>query len=128
MENYRVIKILDDYSILINYGFSQGAKYGDDLRIYIPGEEIIDPVTGKNLGRLDKIKEIVTVSMPYENFSVCKKISNKIIDVLNPLSAMFEKSIATQHKLNINESEYDSFTIKSKDPIVVGDIAHLLPK
>ena len=66
--------------------------------------------------------------MPYENFSVCKKISNKIIDVLNPLSAMFEKSIATQHKLNINESEYDSFTIKSKDPIVIGDIAHLLPK
>lgn len=128
MENYRVIKILDDYSILINYGFNQGAKHGDDLRIYIPGEEIIDPVTGKNLGRLDKIKEIVTVSMPYENFSVCKKISNKIIDVLNPLSAMFEKSIATQHKLNINESEYDSFTIKSKDPIVIGDIAHLLPK
>ena len=128
MENYRVIKILDDYSILINYGFNQGAKHGDDLRIYIPGEEIIDPVTGKNLGRLDKIKEIVTVSMPYENFSVCKKISNKIIDVLNPLSAMFEKSIATQHKLNINESEYDSFTIKSKDPIVIGDIAHLRPK
>ncbi len=128
MENYRVIKILDDYSILINYGFNQVAKHGDDLRIYIPGEEIIDPVTGKNLGRLDKIKEIVTVSMPYENFSVCKKISNKIIDVLNPLSAMFEKSITTQHKLNINESEYDSFTIKSKDPIVIGDIAHLLPK
>lgn len=54
---YRVIEILNAYSILINYGFDNGAKENDMVRIISTGPEIKDPETGEVLGTLDFISK-----------------------------------------------------------------------
>lgn len=128
-DRYRVIKIMDSYTILINYGFSKHAQAGDRLRVFIPGEEIIDPVTNRPMGTLDKIKAVVQVITPYEHFSVCQKLSTKIIDILNPLSAALSKTVRTKQKLNtLDENNETVFDNESHDPIIIGDMAILLPE
>ena len=48
MQEYKVIEILDEYNIMINYGFDKGAVQGERLRIISKGEEVIDKETGAN--------------------------------------------------------------------------------
>ena len=55
-EYYRVIEIIDEYSILINYGSLNGASKGDEVRIIAIGPEVIDPISKSSLGTLDKVK------------------------------------------------------------------------
>lgn len=122
MSEYKVIKILDEYSIIIDYGSSHMASIGDKLRIYVPGEEIKNPETDQVLGTLDKIKETVEVSTVYENFSVCNKITERVVNVINPLAALTQQTRKSIQKLNVDEENLNPFEVKSNEPIKVGDL------
>lgn len=71
---YRVIEILDELSILINYGSEDGAEKGEEVRVIAIGPEVIDPETNETLGTLDSIKAELTIETTYKNFSLCKKV------------------------------------------------------
>ena len=77
-EDFKVIKIIDNTSLVINGGSTNGIKVGDTFKIYGKGEKIIDPETKENLGQIDIVKATLIVSAVYEKMCVCESrfISN----------------------------------------------------
>lgn len=68
---YRVVKIVDEYLIVINYGEIHNAKEGDLLEIIQIGEKVFD-IDNTFLGTLDLKKGKVRVLNVYKNMSLCK--------------------------------------------------------
>jgi hypothetical protein len=142
MTNYtkfRVIKIIDDYSVVINGGLSDDVSLNDKIEIYLEGEEIIDPYNNnKPLGTLDFIKETLKVTEVYPDFAVCQKI--KLEKIHNPsalqLSMMHAVSsfanyttgktttVETIEKINVNKSEITGRK-KGDLTIIIGDFARI---
>ena len=52
----KVIKIVDDYSIVINRGSDSGIDLGARFLIFGGGEELLDPDTGESLGMLELVR------------------------------------------------------------------------
>jgi hypothetical protein len=125
MKNYKVIEIIDDKTLLINYGIEHGAKSGDKLRISDIGENIFD-LDQSELGTLDAIKDTVLVDIPYESFSLCRKIKYMEMPILNPLSDLILKSKKIE-SLNIDKTAVTHRSIPDPTPIKVGDKAIVLP-
>ena len=70
--NYRVIKILDDTSLIINAGSEDNIKINDIMEIYGESENIYDPLTNENLGKIEVIKDRLKVSKVYKKMCVCE--------------------------------------------------------
>lgn len=52
-----VIKVIDEYTVVINKGAHDGIKNGQKFMIYsLSNESIIDPSTGEDLGKLETVK------------------------------------------------------------------------
>lgn len=117
---YKVLEIVNDTTLLIDYGTRDGAKTGDSLRIIEKGEPIIIDET--DYGTLDMIKDTVEVNTPYEKFSICRKIRIQHISALNPLEK-FQESLRQPIKLNVDKSEISNRKIPTATPIKKGDIA-----
>jgi curli biogenesis system outer membrane secretion channel CsgG len=65
----RVIKV-DGTSVYLNIGAQAGIKVGDKFQIYEPGEALIDPATGANLGSAEKHTGSCTVTQVQDKFSI----------------------------------------------------------
>ncbi len=125
-EVYRVIEILNDKELLVNYGSDNGASVGDTVRIFSVGEVVIDPDTKASLGTLDIIKGELEISTVYEKFSICKKFKKgNISPILNPLAY---RSTLESVELNIDKSEISGrkFPKESSTIIKVGDSVTVL--
>jgi hypothetical protein len=83
----KVIRILDLRTILLDIGALNGAEIGDRYKIFSEGEDIIDPLTQKNLGRYEFIKAIVTLTRVFENFSEAQLVQ----ETLSPAEEEFLK-------------------------------------
>lgn len=55
-KNAKVIKVIDNYRVVINKGESNGVKVGDRYLVFELGEELIDPDTSESLGILEIVK------------------------------------------------------------------------
>lgn len=118
---YKVIEILDEYSILINYGADEGADEGDLVRVIAIGPEVKDPDTGNLLGTLDSVKSELTVVTAYNNFSLCKKVvTSTKSHIINPLS-QFQTTNSEIKRLNIKEDSISNKKIPDDKIINVGD-------
>lgn len=62
MTNIKVIKVIDENTVLINKGSDDGIKKGQNFLIYGVGEEIFDPDTKESLGRLELVRGTGTPS------------------------------------------------------------------
>jgi hypothetical protein len=134
---FKVIKIIDDYSLVINGGLNNDISKGDEVEIFLEGDEIIDPfMDGKVLGTLDYIKDILEVTEVYTNFAVCEKIVTEKIYTPSPLQkAFFSSGIpsalngTTQTKrtlVKINVVEEEKTGRKKGDKIIrIGDLARI---
>ena len=69
---YKVAKVIDEYTLVINAGKNQGIKSGFKFLIYSIGEDIKDPDTGESLGKLEVIKGTAKVSHVQDNISTVK--------------------------------------------------------
>lgn len=65
----RVIKV-DGTNVYLNIGAQAGVKVGDVFQIFEPGEALIDPATGANLGSTEKHTGSCTVTQVQDKFSV----------------------------------------------------------
>ena len=45
MKDIKVSKIIDEFTLVLNYGAEDGAKKGQEFLIYSIGDEILDPDT-----------------------------------------------------------------------------------
>ncbi len=93
LNDIKVAKILDDYRVVINVGRLDGIREGSGVIIFEIGEEILDPITGENLGKLEIIKGTGTVTHVQEKIATVesnmKKDVGKQIKRLNPYSRTF---------------------------------------
>ena len=51
-----IIKVIDEYTVVLNKGSTSGVTRGSSFLIVEVGEELIDPETGNNLGNLELTK------------------------------------------------------------------------
>lgn len=124
LNTYKIIKIIGEKEILVNYGIRNGAEIGDKLRIIVKGPEVT--FDDQSFGTLDAVKEYIEVTTPYERFSVCKKIRRISRSVFSPLSEMQTTSIRSE-PMDIDKEQIDSSLARPKvGPIQVGDIVEKL--
>ncbi|WP_456095485.1 hypothetical protein [Peptostreptococcus sp.] len=123
---YKVIKILSNNELIINYGIDDGAKIAQKVRIYIPGEEIIDPKTEFVLGTLDTIKDELEIYETFDQFSICRKVQRQKRNVLTPFAVDFVSELVSYDQINVNESEISPVDRPAKSPICVGDLVKII--
>lgn len=126
MQEYKVIEIIDEYNIIIDYGFDKDAMQGEKLRIISKGEEVIDKATGNSLGTLDAIKAVVSVKTVYAKFSLCHRVRILEAPMLSPLSELVHRS-SREERLPVNPDMMTHRKIPNGGAIAVGDTAQLLP-
>lgn len=126
MKEYKVIEILDEYNIMIDYGFKKGAVQGQHLRIISKGDEIIDKETGASLGTFDAIKAVVSIKTVYAKFSLCHQLRTVEHAILSPLASMIQRS-STEERLPVNPDMMTHRAIPKGGMISVGDTVQLLP-
>jgi hypothetical protein len=82
----RVAHIINDQSLVLNVGKSDGIEVNQRFLIYGLGDEIADPATGESLGRLELVRGTGRVS--YVQDAICIVVSDysknpfKIVTVL----------------------------------------------
>lgn len=122
---YKVIEIINNTDIIINYGLEDGASVGDKLRIIEKGAPVIDPDTSENLGSIDIIKTTLEVAVPYRKFSICRKYRTSNVELLNPLSKFIYESKTVQ-ELDVRPDQITNREIPRSSPISEGDIVVLI--
>lgn len=116
-ETYKVIKIINEYKLVINAGKNRFIKQGDTLEIFVPGEEIFDPETKESLGSLDFIKAYLVVKDVFDKMCVCE---NKIIN--SSLPALSITEIFNQPaRLNVDSLDI-SGGLSGDSKIKIGDL------
>lgn len=125
-DGYKVIKILSENEILINYGIENGAKVGRKIRIYSIGEEITDPDTGYLLGTLDTVKAELEIYQVYDSFSICRNIQREKRNILTPFAANFINESISYEKINVNKSDISPVNMPENSPVSVGDLVKII--
>lgn len=126
----KVIKILDEYTIIINAGFKEGIKEGDTFQILdTKGNVVKDPDTGEVLGYLDLIKDTVKVTEVQEKMCFCSSTEtigiNKVLmsSILNIQDSMLP---IEKKRLNVDLDDITGGRERSNAPIKVGDRVRLI--
>src|SRR5699024_13033 len=136
MENkeFKIVKILDEYNVVINAGLSHGLKQGDQFQILDKeGSDVIDPDTQEVIGTLDLIKATVEVTELQEKMCICSSrhtikpnslLSSTALSVgINSITDSLKFS--EQEKLNVDLTQVTGGKRKSNKKIQLGDVVRL---
>ena len=126
-KTFKVIKIINDKTLIINAGREDGVYNEDDIEIYSPGMEITDPDTGESLGTLDYVKATLEVTNAMPKMSECKNVVVKKEKTLSMLSYYDDtREVKTNETININPLDI-SGGYEGVDPKVrVGDLVRII--
>ncbi|MBO0475093.1 hypothetical protein JZO86_15430 [Enterococcus ureasiticus] len=120
-----VIKIIDQYKIVINKGIEHEVTAGDIVEVFEIGEEIIDPTTSRSLGTMDIIKDELLVTTVYPLMSICEKEKLVRNSTQNSLAAVttniFGTSETEPQKIKIDPEEISGGFEDSDTTIRIGD-------
>jgi translation initiation factor 2 gamma subunit (eIF-2gamma) len=108
MKIAKIIKIIDDYTIVINQGETDNVKIGDLFLVYEIGEELYDPDTKESLGKLEIVKGKGKVVHAQEKISTIESIEIK-------KTRSIRKPIKTFAQFIGEEETYDSEKVPFKD-------------
>ena len=128
---FKVVRILDEYRIIINAGFKNGITVNDVFEIHGVVDAIYDPDTKELLGTLNGIKAQVKVAQVHEKMSVCKNVVE-----ISPIQTLIYEGLtggrglsqfmSTPQKLNVDKSQITNPELY--EPIQIGDKAVLIIK
>ena len=92
-EEAKVVKVIDDFRVVINKGMNDGVSEGLKFLIYEAGEELFDPDTAESLGRLEVVKGQGKAHHVQEKLSVIR--SSEFTSVRTPtlLGAAFSNEV-----------------------------------
>jgi hypothetical protein len=115
----KVIKIIDDYRIVLNVGSNDRVTEGMLFQIIEKqGEEILDPDTGESYGTLDIVKATLRVIAVYPKMCICTN-SKSTKALGDPLAF----SIAARLNVNLNQVS-GGYNQNIISPIQLGDLAY----
>ena len=84
--SFIIVKIIDEYRVVVNAGSNYSVREDDIFEVYQPGQEITDPETGESLGMLDYVKAKLRVVDVFPKMCVCENRDTKQKSLLMPLS------------------------------------------
>ena len=119
---FRVVKIIDDTSLIINGGSDNNVEVADLMEIYGKSETIFDPLTKEDLGKFDIVKDKLTVAKVYEKMCICETtyVSTYLPTLLS--NSLFSTK---QKKMNVEPTDISGTGDKT---IRIGDEAILIKK
>ena len=119
---FRVVKIIDDTSLIINGGSDNNVEVGDLMEIHGKSETIFDPLTKEDLGKFDIVKDKLTVAKVYEKMCICETtyVSTYLPTLLS--NSLFSTK---QKKMNVEPTDISGTCDKT---IRIGDEAILIKK
>lgn len=131
----KVARILDEYSIVINVGRNDGVAEGKVFVVFTQSEdEIKDPDSNEVLGKLENVKDYVSVAHVQDKFAICvaQEVGNTHKEgessgaqtlsgamMAESMSARPRGSNISIEKLNVNNSQITG--VPQLGPISVGD-------
>lgn len=128
IKEIKVIKIIDEYNLVINIGFEDGVKLGDKFQIYQQGEKVLDPETNEYLGTLDIVKATIVANDISPKLTVCtnaattSQFRKDFFESRNAISHGFQYISPIQRPLMIDPLQVtDSAYSKADKTIKVGD-------
>lgn len=77
-EIFKIARILNMETVVINAGKNQGLSKGDILEIFEEPDPVFDPDTGNQIGSLAQRKALIIIIDTAENLSVCENYEKKI--------------------------------------------------
>lgn len=116
----KVIKIIDEYQIVINAGTNNGVYTNDSLEVFSVGEEIKDPDTGIVLGTLDTIKAKLIVSHAYEGMAICENANKRTISLINSMIGATQST--SDIPLNVDTAQISGGLTNNDKKIKIGDL------
>lgn len=119
-ENIKIVKIINEYQVVINAGSDELIREGQHLEVFVRGTPIVDPDTGDELGTLDYVKAKLRVINVFPRMSVCENRETETRNRLVALSAMFETTEILP--LNIDSKEISGGYEGIDKKIHVGDL------
>ena len=120
MELARVIRIIDDFTIMIDKGYETGnLEEGTRITVFEPGPEIKD-LDGNSLGKYDFTKANLIITEVFQRFSIAQNIEEgSPFTVTNFLSGGQTKLV-----INVNEDEIEP--LEPKDiQVKKGDLVRI---
>lgn len=121
-KKYQIIKIIDEYNVLINAGLDDGITKGTKFIIEVKGQPVI--FEGEDYGTLDYVKAELEVKALYDKMALCQ--NSKVIKVSQRIgiSSLFN-NLETLEKvapLEINQDDVDdNFKYILDHKLKVGD-------
>lgn len=121
-KKYQIIKIIDEYNVLINAGLDDGITKGTKFIIEVKGQPVI--FEGEDYGTLDYVKAELEVKALYDKMTLCQ--NSKVIKVSQRIgiSSLFN-NLETLEKvapLEINQDDVDdNFKYILDHKLKVGD-------
>lgn len=114
---YRVVKIINEYKIVINAGSENSIQTGQSLEIFTPGQDVIDPKTGTKLGSLDYTKARLTVTDIFPRMCIC-------VNEKRAGNVFFEQDVPTSRPLPLPvDPKYTSGGLgETQKKIQIGDL------
>lgn len=137
MKNLKVIKIVNDTTLVLKGGKTDGVTVGDKYRIMDQtGDILIDPDTEEEVGRLPVYKAVVEITDVYEKYSIARsefveekqRTTPSFSEIMAPMPALGKKqtTIVPAHykTLDVNPDQITGGLYPTKNhPISLGDLA-----
>lgn len=130
-EIFQIIKVIDTYQVVINGGSSNGLSEGDEMEVFVTGEQLTDPYNDDELlGTLDYIKVILTIKDVYPRFSVCvNEVEEKVEKTtIGSTASIFGSMYGPKYewkikrlRLNVNDNDITGGYPDQEKRLLLGD-------
>lgn len=122
----KVVKIINEYKIVINAGAKNGIHEGDVFEVYVEGQEVVDPDTGENLGTLDYIKAKIVAKDIFPKMTICVNRETETTPtlsgyLLSAIGSTTEKALP----LKVDTKEISGGFEGINKKIVIGDLVRV---
>lgn len=124
---YKIIKIIDDMSVIVNCGTNQGIKEGDLFYIRSKKtEKVVDPDTNEVLGEFNRFKAKIEAVNVLEKMCICKNaLKTASITDLAKLSL----SGGQRQELNVDPEQISGGLFDAEDELIhIGDLVDKINK
>ena len=120
----KVINIINDTTIIIDFGILNSAEVGQKVRIIDKGESVYN-LNNEEIGTLDLIKSELEIVEVYDRFSLCQKVTRRTHTIFAMSQIDLSKTVKSVQKLNINSDDVSGLKLPDITPIQKGDIAEI---
>lgn len=122
----KILRVVDMKTIVIDRGTEDGVKDGDVFLVYALGEEIIDPDTKENYGKLEIVKGRAIVEHTQERMATLKSsktvLPDKKVIYRKPIGKNLGLLSMLGNATETREEVYGEAEILPFDRVQVGDL------